>query len=118
VCISAQPGSNPERFASLYLDPNGDGSNYIFAQQNDMAFHTSTTGALTSLRGSGVANGYQPDPSLDQYIQTAADLSNGDGFEYRLDLHGLEFGYNCNLFGIATYHHQFSVMGDDYGWLN
>lgn len=116
VCISAQPGSNPERFASLYLDPNGDGSNYIFAQQNDMAFHTSTTGALTSLRGSGVANGYQPDPSLDQYIQTAADLSNGDGFEYRLDLHGLEFGYNCNLFGIATYHHQFSVMGDDYGW--
>lgn len=116
VCIAAQRGTNPERFASLYLDPNGNGSNYIFAQQDDYAFHTSLTGALTSLRGSGVANGYVPDPSLDPNVQTAANITDFDGFEYRLDLHGLEFGYNCNLFGIATYHHQFSFFGDDYGW--
>jgi len=116
VCIAAQPGTNPERFASLYLDPNGDGSNYIFSQQDDFAFHNSTTGALTSFRGSGVANGYQPDPSLDPFVATNANTSGGDGFEYQVDLHGLDFGLGCQLFGIATYHHWFAFSGDDYGW--
>jgi len=116
VCIGAQPGTNPERFASLYLDPNGNGSSYIFAQQDDFAFHDSLTGALTSYRGSGVANGYQPDPTLDPFVQTAASVAGGDGFEYRLSLDGLNFGLNCQLFGIATYHHWFAFTGDDYGW--
>jgi hypothetical protein len=116
VCIKAQAGINPDRFASLYLDPKGDGSNYIYAQQDDFAFHDSLTGALTSFRGSGIANGYLPDPSLDEYVLTAANIVGGDGFEYRLDLHGLDFGYNCNLFGIATYHHQFTEPGSNYGW--
>ena len=94
TCIKAQLGSNPQRYASLYLDPNGNGSNYIYAQQDDFAFHTALNGALTSFQGSGIANGYLPDPSLDQYVLTAAQISDGDGFEYRLDLHGLDFGYN------------------------
>jgi uncharacterized repeat protein (TIGR01451 family) len=116
VCVTAQPGTNPERFASLYLDPDGDGSGFVFAQLADLAFHTSLSGALTSYHGSGMPDGYILDPSLDQYVSTAADISAYDGFEYRLDLHGLDFGYNCNLFGIAFYHHWFSFAYDDYGW--
>ena len=116
VCIAAQPGTNPERFASLYLDPKGDGSSYIYSQQDDYAFHSSTTGALSSFRGSGVANGYLPDPSLDPFVLTGASTAGGDGFEYRVDLQGLGFGYDCSLFGISTYHHWFAFTGDDYGW--
>ena len=116
VCIAAQPGTNLERFASLYLDPNGDGSSYIFSQQDDYAFHSSTTGALSSFRGSGVANGYLPDPSLDAFVMTAASTTGGDGFEYQVDRHSLEVGSFCQLFGIATYHHWFAGTGDDYGW--
>jgi uncharacterized repeat protein (TIGR01451 family) len=117
VCIAAQPGTNAERFASLYLDPNGDGSNYVFTQQDDFAFHNSLTGTLTSFRGSGVANGYLTDPTLDSYVVTAANVgTGGDGFEYRLQFKGLGFGFGCRLFGIATYHHWFTYTGDDYGW--
>ena len=117
VCIAAQTGTNPERFASLYLDPQGDGSNYIFAQQDDFAFHTSLTGARTSYRGSGVANGYLVDPSLDPQWAAAANVgAGGDGFEYSLQFDGLGFGSGCRLFGISTYHHWFAYTGDDYGW--
>jgi uncharacterized repeat protein (TIGR01451 family) len=117
VCIAAQPGTNPERFASLYLDPDGNGSNYIFAQQDDFAFHTSLTGARTSFRGSGIANGYIVDPSLDPQWAAGVNVgAGGDGFEYRLQFDGLGFGFGCRLFGIATYHHWFAFTGDDYGW--
>ena len=98
------------------MDPKGDGSSYIYSQQDDYAFHSSTTGALSSFHGSGVANGYLPDPSLDPFVLTGASTAGGDGFEYRVDLQGLGFGYDCSLFGIATYHHWFAFTGDDYGW--
>ncbi len=117
VCIAAQAGTNLERFASLYLDPNGNGSSYVFAQQDDFALHTSLTGARTSFRGSGVANGYLPDPSLNPLWDAAVNTgTSGDGFEYLLQLKGLGFGNDCRLFGIATYHHWFAYTGNDYGW--
>ncbi len=116
VCVTGQPGTYTERFASLYLDQAGDGSSYIYAQQDDYAFHTSLSGELSSYQGTDMPDGYILDPGLDQYVLTAANLTQFDGFEYRLDLQGLDFGYNCNLFGLAFYHHWFAFPKDDYGW--
>jgi hypothetical protein len=122
VCVVAQPGTLASRFASLYLDPQGDGSTYTFARQDDYSLRVNIPGASgsgTAYRGSGVANGYVSDPSIDAtwWAQQASDnQGKNDTAEFRVSLK--KFGINvCNtIFGLATYHHWFSAVGDDYGW--
>ena len=59
--MRANPGTFQERFGSLYLDPQGDGSGYVFAQQDDYALRVNIPGATkSSFNGTGVANGYTP----------------------------------------------------------
>src|SRR6266545_641920 len=61
VCMKASPGTFKDRFGSLYLDPQGDGANYEFAQKDDYALHVNIPGTTkSSFNGTGVANGYVP----------------------------------------------------------
>ncbi len=118
VCMVAQPGTFPTRFGSLYLDPQGDGSSYTYAQQNDYALHVNIPGTTrSSYNGTGVANGYVLNSSLDPLwngISTGDPA--GETVEWQVSLEGFSLG-NCGaLFGLASYHHWFSGTGDDYGW--
>jgi len=117
VCIEAQPGTFAERFMSVYLDPQGDGSSYTFARQDDYSLRVGIAGNnTTSLRGSGVANGYIADASIDPFWSAVADVSaNGETAEYSITP-GRFFINDCRIFGIAAYHHWVSAVGDDYGW--
>ena len=64
--MEAAKAALTRRFASLYLDPHGDGTQYVFANQDDYAFRISfATGARSSYRGTGVPNGWSHDPELD-----------------------------------------------------
>lgn len=117
VCMTAQHGTFPERFASLYLDPQGDGSSYTFAQKDDFSLRIGIgVPGRSSYRGSGVSNGYVEDSSLTDLWAGAAQVSGGgEVVEYSVP-EGRFFLNPCQYFGLAVYHHWFSAVGDDYGW--
>ena len=118
VCLQAQPGTFDQRYAALYLDPQGDGSSYTYAQKDDYGFHLGIKdGTKASFQGTG-GGGYTADTSLDTFWQGAAATNPsgaGESAEYALDV-GRWFIQPCSLFGIAVYHQSFASPGDDYGW--
>jgi uncharacterized repeat protein (TIGR01451 family) len=118
VCLQAQPGTFDQRFAAIYLDPQGDGSSYTYAQKDDYGFQVGIKdGTTSSYNGTGIG-GYASDPSLDSLWQGAATVDPsgaGESAEYALDV-GRWFIQPCSLFGIAVYHQSFAAAGDDYGW--
>jgi uncharacterized repeat protein (TIGR01451 family) len=118
VCMQASPGSFSDRFGSLYLDPQGDGSSYDFAKADDYSLRVKIPGtARSSLHGTGVANGYVLDASVDAFWDGAATASAaGDTVEYSVSAGRFKFGTCDRLFGLAVYHHWFAATGDDYGW--
>lgn len=118
ACMQGQPGSFDQRFGSLYLDPQGDGASYIFAQQDDYSLRVGIPGNTdTSMHGTGVANGYVNDSVVGAFWN---GVSTADGkldtVEYRVELGRFKIDQPCQLFGLAVYHHWFSAVGDDYGW--
>ena len=123
VCLQAQIGSFPQRFARVYLDPQGDGSGYVYANQGDDAFQVNidSTISRTSYKGNGspVPASWNLTPSLDGAWSGASTLSAATGYEsyeYGLKLSTLGFGTNCNIFGLSVFHHWFASVGDDYSW--
>ena len=118
VCMQGRPGTFDQRFGSLYLDPQGDGASYMFAQQDDYSLRVGVPGtAMNSLHGTGLANGYVND-SLVGAFWNGASTADGklDSVEYRVELGRFHIDQPCQLFGLAVYHHWFSAVGDDYGW--
>jgi uncharacterized repeat protein (TIGR01451 family) len=116
VCLQAQPGTFDQRYAEVYLDPQGDGSSYMYAKKDDYGFHLGIKdGTKNSYQGNG-AGGYTLDASLDSLWQGAVTASaTGESAEFALDV-GRWFIQPCKLFGIAVYHQSFAAAGDDYGW--
>lgn len=116
VCLQAQPGTFDQRYAEVYLDPQGDGSSYMYAKKDDYGFHLGIKdGTKNSYQGNG-AGGYTLDASLDSLWQGAVTASGtGESAEFALDV-GRWFIQPCKLFGIAVYHQSFAAAGDDYGW--
>ncbi len=117
VCVVASPGSNKERFESLYLDPNGDGTSYTFAAKDDYALHVALSDSANSTyNGSTIANGYVVNTSrAGVWDGVSTANANGDTIEYRVSFG--RFGIDpCKVFGIAAYHHWVASTGDDYGW--
>ncbi len=117
VCIQATQGSFDRRFGSVYLDPNGDGSSYQFAQKDDYSLRVEIpTGNKSSLAGTGVINGYAPDTTIEPFWDGKASVGGeGESIEYQIS-YGRFFIQPCRLFGIAAYHHWVKAVGDDYGW--
>ena len=118
VCMSGFPGSFDGRFGRLYLDPQGDGAGYVFADKGDVALQVDIlSGALSSYRGTGVSNGWVNDPSIDPFWNGAAKTNpESEVVEYAVSFGRLFFGDCERLFGVAVYHHWFAGVGDDYGW--
>lgn len=118
VCVAAAPGKLDNRFESVYLDPQGDGSNYQFAQKDDYSLRVAIPSSNRStLSGSGVANGYTPAPAFDAVWNGKASVTpNGESIEYSISLGRFRLGECGALFGLAAYHHWISAVGDDYGW--
>jgi uncharacterized repeat protein (TIGR01451 family) len=118
VCMQAQPGTFTERFGSLYLDPQGDGAGYEFAKEDDYALRVNIPGTTRkSFHGTGVANGYVADSSVDAFWTGAATTGpEGDTVEWQVSLGRFKLGLCARFFGIGVYHHWFSAVGDDYGW--
>lgn len=117
VCVQAQPGSFAERFGSVYLDPQGDGASYDFAQQDDYALRVNlSNSARSSFNGTGVANGYVANSGIDGFWDgKATATAEGEAIEYGLSI-GRFFLEECQVFGLAGYHHWVKAVGDDYGW--
>ncbi|MFL5801298.1 MAG: hypothetical protein ACJ8CR_06110 [Roseiflexaceae bacterium] len=118
VCMRGKPGTFKERFGSLYLDPQGDGAGYQFAKPDDYALRINIPGTTKkSYHGTGVANGYVLDPSLDtSWVGAAPPDPASEVVEWSVSLSGFKLGLCGRVFGVATYHHWFSAVGDDYGW--
>jgi uncharacterized repeat protein (TIGR01451 family) len=118
VCMQAQLGTFDARYAAVYLDPQGDGSSYTYAQKDDYGFHLGIKdGTKTSYQGTGVG-GYTLDASLDALWQGVAAIDPsgaGESAEFALDV-GRWSIQPCSLFGVAVYHQSFAAAGDDYGW--
>jgi uncharacterized repeat protein (TIGR01451 family) len=121
VCMQGSLGSFRDRFGRLYIDPQADGSGYVYANQGDLGFQVNIPGTTrSSYRGNGSPNGWTVDATLDGKWQgvssTGAVAPTGDSVEYALQFNALNFGINCSLFGMAIYHHWFASVGNDYGW--
>ena len=119
VCMEGQQGTFDERrFGSVYLDPQGDGSTYTFAEKDDYGLYAEILNqGRNTVMGSGVAGGWVDAPATyDQYwFGTGAETGAGDAAEWRISTG--RFGIDvCDLFGMAVYHHWFAAIGDDYGW--
>ncbi|NJN68364.1 MAG: hypothetical protein HC884_17455, partial [Chloroflexaceae bacterium] len=117
VCIEAQPGTFEERFAAVYLDPQGDGSSYEFAQDDDYSLQINIPdNTRSSLVGTG-AGGYTNAPTeVDGFWEGMANTSQeSESAEYRITL-GRFFIDNCQILGLAFGHQSVMSAGDDYGW--
>lgn len=117
ACIEGEEGSFDDRFAGVYLDPQGDGAGYTYAQQDDYGLYVeiSSTGTGT-VRGSGLANGWVDASAQDAFWSgTGVVTGAGDAAEWSINAGRFDI-QACDLFGIAVYHHWFAAVGDDYGW--
>lgn len=120
VCLDAPSGTYADRFASLYLDPQGDGAGYVFAQKDDYGLWVEDIpGVLRrTVTGTGIANGWVGSAAYNGYWDGVATVvADRDIVEWRADLTIEGFAVDeCEYFGIAVYHHWFSTVGDDHGW--
>lgn len=118
VCMRANPGAFQERFGSLYLDPQGDGSGYVFAQKDDYALRVNIPGTnKSSFNGTGVANGYTPNAVIPAFWDGVSTTNaEAETVEWKVSIGRFALGGCGKLFGIAAYHHWFGAVGDDYGW--
>ncbi len=119
VCMHAQQGVFPTRFGRVYLDPQGDGSNYVFANQGDDAFQVNIPGQnCSSYIGNSNPNGWTLAPGLDG-LWSGMATSSADAMEtveYGFQRGSLGFGDNCKIFGLSVFHNSFNSVGDDYSW--
>jgi hypothetical protein len=120
VCMVAPLGSYPDRFASLYLDPQGNGISYTFAQQDDYSLRVKIADSTqSSFRGSGVIGGWvDAGATVATYWNGAASSdAKFDYAEYRVSLKDFGLTLCGGIFGMAVYHHWVVAgSGDDYGW--
>ena len=119
VCMAATPGSFKTRFGSVYLDPQGDGNTYTFANKADYALQVNLDSSNQSWHGTSVSNGYNPDTTIPSFWDGKYALSptgGNESFEYRLSLGRFKLGECGQSFGLAAYHHWFAAVGDDYGY--
>jgi hypothetical protein len=117
VCMVATKGTFASRFGSLYLDPQGNGTTYTYAQQDDFALRVVIPGNVrSSYRGSGVPNGYVNDPGVDTWWNGAATADKTDMVEYKVNLKAFGLNICSSLFRMAVYHHWVQLVDDDYGW--
>jgi len=119
MCITSPMGTDKARFDSLYVDPQGDGTTYTFAQQDDLSLRLdyAIPTNQTTFRGTGVINGWQDSSAADNSLWSgAATTGNFDVAEYTLPLANFKINVCSTIFGLAGYHHWFSGTGDDYGW--
>jgi uncharacterized repeat protein (TIGR01451 family) len=117
ACMKANPGTFKERFGSLYLDPQGDGSGYDYAKQDDYAMRVGIPGTTkSSFNGTGVANGYVANAAIVSFWDGASTTNaEVETVEWQVSM-GRFFVKQCQVFGLAAYHHWFAAVGDDYGW--
>lgn len=117
VCMEGETGTFDDRFASVYLDPQGDGAAYTFAQEDDYGLYVDIPDAgRHTVQGSGVADGWVNSPAQDGYWSGVGVVTDpGDAAEWQISTGRFDIGV-CDLFGIAVYHHWFAAVGDDYGW--
>ncbi len=119
ACISSPMGTSATRFDSLYLDPQGDGGTYTYAQKDDFSLRLdyAVPTNKTTFHGTGVANGWQDSSADDNGLwDGAATTGNFDVAEYVLPLSNFKLDICTSIFGLAGYHHWFAYTGNDYGW--
>ena len=117
VCMIGTAGTFSNRSGSVYLDPQGDGSTYTYAQKIDYRLQVGiTSGTNASFHGTDVADGYLPDVAVPGFWTGSAttDLKN-DIVEYEFDLAGFGIGSCGQIFGLAVYHHDVAAAGNSYG---
>jgi len=112
VCLEGVLGTDPRRFASVYLDT--DNGREKWAEGDDYSLRVDIiTGTESSWAGTGVSNGYTATILADWTAVTAR--GDYDVAEYKIPI--TLTGGICNApFGIAVYHHWVEYTGDDYGW--
>jgi hypothetical protein len=118
VCMIATAGTFSQRSGAVYLDPQGDGSTYTYAEKNDFRLQVGIlSGTNSSYHGTGVADGYVADTTIPGFWSGAATTdAKNDTVEYEIDLASFGLGDCGQVFGLAVYHHDFAAAGDDYGW--
>lgn len=112
VCLEGILGTDPRRFASVYLDT--DNGREKWAEGDDYSLRVDIiTRTESSWVGTGVSNGYTATTLADWTAVTAR--GDYDVAEYKIPI--TLTGGICNApFGIAVYHHWVEYTGDDYGW--
>ncbi len=120
VCLDGVVGSFASRFGRLYLDPQGDGLSYTYAQQDDYALQVVISDSTqSSYHGTGVANGYVTDSTIPPFWtgQAVSSPANGrETVEWAVDYGSFGIKPCETVFRLAGYHHWLSAVGDDYGW--
>jgi hypothetical protein len=119
MCIVSPVGTDPARFDSLYLDPQGDGTTYTYAKENDFSLRLDfgVPSSKSTFRGNGLIGGWQDSSAADNSLWDGrASTGNFDMAEYSLPLANFNISVCNTIFGLAGYHHWFSYTGDDYAW--
>ena len=117
MCITSPVGFYPARFDSLYLDPQGNGTTYTYAQQDDFSLRLNYTGGKSTFIGNGLIGGWQDVSNPDNGLWSGvASSDTSDVAEYEMPLANFNIHVCSTIFRLAGYHHHFAGSGNDYGW--
>ena len=120
ICMRAQEGFFTNRFGRVYLDPQGDGSSYVYANKGDDAFQVDIPGdhPLQLRWQQTCQTAGRLTPAMDTFWSGQSTLgpSGFETVEWGLQLSGLGFGSNCKVFGLSVFHHWFNFVGNDFSW--
>jgi hypothetical protein len=72
VCITSPTGSYPTRFDALYLDPQGNGTTYTYAQQDDYSLRLNYTAGKSTFIGNGLQGGWTDVSGADNTLWTGS----------------------------------------------
>lgn len=113
VCVRAIPGQLYEHWIEVYLDPNGDGTTYTYAQPNDWGLRLQVINTTASNEVGNGQGQYLAMPMVDDWQGQATTTAQSESAEFGIAVRPWQLGECGQPFGLAVFYHWNRAVGDD-----
>lgn len=113
VCVRAIPGQLYEHWIEVYLDPNGDGAAFTYAQPNDWGLRVQVVNAAPSNEVGDGQGQYLTMPLVADWQGQATSTAQSETAEFGIAVRPWQLGECGRPFGLAVFYHWGRAVGDD-----